>query len=46
MAAYHRLERPADVTTAYRHCQTALAAVRGLAPSAETQGLFKTLSAR
>jgi DNA-binding SARP family transcriptional activator len=46
MAAYHRLERPADVMAAYRHCQTALAAIRGLAPSAETQGLFNTLSAR
>jgi len=46
MATYHRLERPADVTAAFRHCQTALAAIRGLAPSAETQGLFKTLSAR
>jgi DNA-binding SARP family transcriptional activator len=46
MTAYHRLERSADVVAAYRRCQTALAALRGLAPSAETQGLFKTLSAR
>ena len=27
-------------------CRTAFAAFQGLAPSAETQGLFKTLSAR
>jgi two-component SAPR family response regulator len=46
MTAYHRLERSADVVAAYRRCRTALAALRGLAPSAETQGFFKTLSAR
>ena len=46
MTAYHRLGRSADVVAAYRRCGTALAALRGLAPSAETQGLFKTLSAR
>jgi LuxR family transcriptional regulator, maltose regulon positive regulatory protein len=46
MTAYHRLERSAEVVVAYRRCRTALAALRGLAPSAETQGLFKTLSAR
>jgi ATP/maltotriose-dependent transcriptional regulator MalT/DNA-binding SARP family transcriptional activator len=46
MTAYHRFERSADVVAAYRRCQTTLAAVRDLAPSAETQELFKTLSAR
>jgi LuxR family transcriptional regulator, maltose regulon positive regulatory protein len=46
MTAYHRLERSADVVAAYRRCRTALAALRDLAPSAETQTLFKTLSAR
>jgi ATP/maltotriose-dependent transcriptional regulator MalT/DNA-binding SARP family transcriptional activator len=46
MAAYDRLERSGDVVAAYRRCQTALASLRGLVPSAETQGLFRTLSAR
>jgi DNA-binding SARP family transcriptional activator len=46
MTAYHRLERSADVVAVYQRCRTALAALRGLAPSAETQGVFKVLSAR
>jgi LuxR family transcriptional regulator, maltose regulon positive regulatory protein len=46
MTAYHRLERWADVAAAYRRCRTALAARRDLAPSAETQKLFETLSGR
>ena len=46
MTAYHRLERSADVVAAYRRCRTALAARRDLAPSAETQKLFETLSGR
>jgi ATP/maltotriose-dependent transcriptional regulator MalT/DNA-binding SARP family transcriptional activator len=46
MTAYHRLERSADAVAAYRRCRAALATLRGLAPSAETQGLFKALSAR
>ena len=46
MNIYHRLGGAAEVATAYRRCQTALAALQGLAPSAETQGLSKTLSAR
>ncbi len=46
MTAYHRLERSADVVATYQRCRTALATVRGLAPSAETEGLFKTLSVR
>jgi DNA-binding SARP family transcriptional activator len=46
MTVYHRLARPGDVVTAYRRCRTALAAARDLAPSAETQGLFRTLSPR
>jgi len=46
MTAYHRLERSTDVVATYQRCRAALAAVRGLAPSAATQGLFKTFSAR
>jgi two-component SAPR family response regulator len=46
MTAYDRLERSAEVVATYQRCQVALAALRGLAPSAATQGLFKALSAR
>jgi len=46
MTVYHRLERSADVVAAYQRCRTALATSRGLGPSAETEGLFKTLSVR
>jgi LuxR family maltose regulon positive regulatory protein len=46
MTAYHRLERSADVVATYQRCRTALATLLGLAPSAETEGLFKTLSVR
>jgi DNA-binding SARP family transcriptional activator len=46
MTAYDRLERSAEVVGTYQRCQVALAALRSLAPSAATQGLFKALSAR
>jgi hypothetical protein len=46
MTAYHRLARSTDVVATYQRCRTALAALRGLAPSAATLGLFKTFSAR
>jgi DNA-binding SARP family transcriptional activator len=46
MTAYDRLERSAEVVATYQRCRAALAALRGLAPSAATQGLFKALSAR
>jgi DNA-binding SARP family transcriptional activator len=46
MTVYHRLDRSTDVAATYQRCRAALAAARGLAPSAATQGLFQTLSAR
>jgi LuxR family maltose regulon positive regulatory protein len=46
MTAYHRLERPADIVATYQRCKAALAALRGFAPTAPTQGLFRTLSTR
>ena len=46
MTAYHRLGRSTDVVATYQRCRAALAALRDLAPSAATQGLFKTFSAR
>jgi LuxR family transcriptional regulator, maltose regulon positive regulatory protein len=46
MTAYDRLERSAEAMATYQRCRAALAAWRGLAPSAVTQGLFKALSAR
>jgi LuxR family maltose regulon positive regulatory protein len=46
MTAYDRLECSAEVVATYQRCRAALAALRGLAPSAATQGLFRALSAR
>jgi two-component SAPR family response regulator len=46
MTAYDRLKRSAEVVATYQRCRAALAARRGLTPSAATQGLFKALSAR
>jgi DNA-binding SARP family transcriptional activator len=46
MTAYDRLERSAEAMATYQRCRAALAARRGRAPSAATQGLFKALSAR
>jgi hypothetical protein len=40
---YDRLERSAEVVATYQRGRAALAALRGLAPSASTQGLFKAL---
>jgi LuxR family transcriptional regulator, maltose regulon positive regulatory protein len=46
MTVYHRLDRSTDVAVTYQRCRAALDAARGQAPSAATQGLFQTLSAR
>jgi len=46
MTVYHQLDRSTDVAATYQRCRAALAAARGLAPSAATQGLFQTLFAR
>jgi ATP/maltotriose-dependent transcriptional regulator MalT/DNA-binding SARP family transcriptional activator len=46
MTVYHRLDRSTDVAATYQRCRVALAAARGRAPSAATEGLFQTLSAR
>jgi LuxR family transcriptional regulator, maltose regulon positive regulatory protein len=46
MTVYHRLDRSTDVAVTYQRFRAALDAARGLVPSAATQGLFQTLSAR
>jgi len=46
MTVYHRLDRSTDVAATYQRCRAALVAVRGLTPSAATQGLLKTFSGR
>jgi LuxR family transcriptional regulator, maltose regulon positive regulatory protein len=46
MNVYTQLERAAQVVKVYERWRAALAAHRGLTPSAETQRLFRTLSDR
>jgi len=46
MTVYHRLDRSTDVTVTYQRCRAALDTGRGLTPSAATQRLLQTLSAR
>src|SRR5262245_41419711 len=41
MTTYHQLERSDEVVATYGRCRAALAALRGHAPSPETQGLLK-----
>ena len=43
MLAYQRLDRRSDAILAYQRCRKQLSAVLGIAPSAETEGLHRSL---
>ena len=43
MLAYQRLDRRGDAILAYQRCRKNLSAVLGIAPSAETEALHRSL---